>query len=201
MLLRFDLGDRVIKIRNNPRLEEVVEDIKSDVEICQMVFDANEENLVKFSHRKYNDRLVSALLTGSTDMVEYSSGMIRSIVREVLDRVWDGGEEMRSADTLKDLGDVGILLQYLYSDENRVVTYSRQDDVITEYELYDNLSILKTNIVKGERLLTKVVELHPDQLITLIKYQKSMPSNYPERFKNKWEEIVEEVKSILYLNR
>ena len=78
MLLRFDLGDRVIKIRNNPRL---------DVEICQMVFDANEENLVKFSHRKYNDRLVSALLTGSTDMVEYSSGMIRSIVREVLDRV------------------------------------------------------------------------------------------------------------------
>lgn len=87
MLLRFDLGDRVIKIRNNPRLEEVVEDIKSDVEICQMVFDANEENLVKFSHRKYNDRLVSALLTGSTDMVEYSSGMIRSIVREVLDRV------------------------------------------------------------------------------------------------------------------
>lgn len=87
MLLRFDLGDRVIKIRNNPRLEEVVEDIKSDVEICQMVFDANEENLVKFSHRKYNDRLVSALLTGSSDMVEYSSGMIRSIVREVLDRV------------------------------------------------------------------------------------------------------------------
>lgn len=108
---------------------------------------------------------------------------------------------MRSADTLKDLGDVGILLQYLYSDENRVVTYSRQDDVITEYKLYDNLSILKTNIVKGERLLTKVVELHPDQLITLIKYQESIPSNYPERFKNKWEEIVEEVKSVLYLNR
>ena len=84
MLLRFDLGDRVIKIRNNPRLEEVVEDIKSDVEICHMVFDANEENLVRFSHRKYSSRLVSAL---STDMVEYSSGMMRSIVREVLDRM------------------------------------------------------------------------------------------------------------------
>lgn len=87
MLLRFDLGDRVIKIRNNPRLEEVVEDIKSDIEICYMVFDANEEDLVRFSHRKYNNSLVSALLTESTDMVEYSSGMMRSIVREVLDRM------------------------------------------------------------------------------------------------------------------
>lgn len=108
---------------------------------------------------------------------------------------------MRSVNTLKDLSDVGILLQYLYADENHVVTYSRQEDVITEYKLDDNLSILKTNIVKGDRLLTKGVMLHPDQLIVLIKYQESIPSNYPERFKNKWEEIVEEVKSILYLNR
>ena len=85
ILLRFNLGDRVIKIRNNPRLEEVVEDIKSDVEICYMVFDASERDLVSFSHRKYNDRLVSALSTISIDMVEYSSDIMRSIVRDMLD--------------------------------------------------------------------------------------------------------------------
>ena len=106
---------------------------------------------------------------------------------------------MRTKDTLLEIGDVAIFYQYLYmSPEHNIIVNNGLTDL--KFECTDNLHIVKTNM-RFPEFGASIEPLDLSNILGIIDKLKEMPPNqYPETFKNRWQEIKEMTMGNLALN-
>jgi len=98
---------------------------------------------------------------------------------------------MRTKEGLKDIEDITILLQYLYMDENHKIVIKNSIGVPLELYMNDDFEIGCRNLnFPSVPPMDWRSESHPSNLIGIIYGLKKEPAKeFPERFKNRWEEI------------
>ena len=108
-------------------------------------------------------------------------------------------EDMRNKDMLLQIKDVAIFYQYLYmSPEHNIVVNNGLTDL--KFELNDNLRIMKTNM-NYPQFGASNDPLDLTNIMGIIDKLKEMPpTQFPETFKNRWQEIKETTMSNLALN-
>ena len=106
---------------------------------------------------------------------------------------------MRTKDMLKEIEDVAIFYQYLYmSPDHNIVVNNGLTDL--KFEVNDKLQVMKTNMKFPEFGATNE-PLDLTNIMGIIDKLKEMPPNqYPETFKNRWQEIKETTLGNLALN-
>ena len=106
---------------------------------------------------------------------------------------------MRNKDMLLQIKDVAIFYQYLYmSPEHNIVVNNGLTDL--KFELNDNLRIMKTNM-NYPQFGASNDPLDLTNIMGIIDKLKEMPpTQFPETFKNRWQEIKETTMSNLALN-
>ena len=106
---------------------------------------------------------------------------------------------MRNKDTLLEISDVAVFYQYLYmSPEHNIVVNNGLTDL--KFELSDNLRIMKTNM-NYPQFGASNEPLDLTNIMGIIDKLKEMPPNqFPQSFKNRWQEIKETTISNLALN-
>ena len=106
---------------------------------------------------------------------------------------------MRSKNILKEIEDVAIFYQYLYmSPEHNIIVNNGLTDL--KFEISENLQTMKTNMSFPQFGAT-VEPLDLTNILGIIDKLKNMPPNqYPETFKNRWQEIKETTLGNLALN-
>lgn len=106
---------------------------------------------------------------------------------------------MRTKDTLKEIEDVAIFYQYLYmSPEHNIIVNNGLTDL--KFEVNDNLQIMKTNMNFPQFGATNE-PLDLTNILGIINKLKTMPPNqFPETFKDRWQEIKETTLGNLALN-
>ena len=105
----------------------------------------------------------------------------------------------RTKDILLEIEDVATFYQYLYlKPEHNIVVNNGLTDL--KYELSDNLCTMKTNL-KYPEFGASHDALDLTNILGIIDYLKTVPAvEYPDCFKNRWQEIKEITKSTLALN-
>lgn len=106
---------------------------------------------------------------------------------------------MRKRDILLEIEDVSIFYQYLYlSPEHHIIVNNGLTDL--KFELTDDLKIMQTNLSFPEFGASN----RPLDLTNILgiidKLKNTPPNQFPETFKNRWQEIKETTKSNLALN-
>ena len=106
---------------------------------------------------------------------------------------------MRNKDTLLEISDVAVFYQYLYmSPEHNIVVNNGLTDL--KFELSDNLRIMKTNM-NYPQFGASNEPLDLTNIMGIIDKLKEMPPNqFPQTFKNRWQEIKETTIGNLALN-
>lgn len=108
---------------------------------------------------------------------------------------------MRSNSIMFELSDVGVLLQWLYQSENHEVRIKNPFTYI-RYKMDEQLNIMWFNETFPE-LGWSYAEISFQELLAI---KRSLEENiqdvdFPETFKNKWEEIKSITKHNLLLNK
>ena len=109
---------------------------------------------------------------------------------------------MRTKDELFLLGDIGIMLQYLYMDENHRITFNNG---VTDLQIRmdENFNILCRNLsfpdVPESYFSSALVPTYCLGVIQLL--QNMPPEEHPKHSKNRWEEIKDITMINLSLNR
>lgn len=106
---------------------------------------------------------------------------------------------MRNKDTLLEIGDVSVFYQYLYlSPEHHIIVNNSLTDL--KFELNDSLRIIQTNM-KYPQFGASNQPLDLTNILGIIdELKKTPPNQYPETFKNRWQEIKETTMGNLALN-
>ena len=109
---------------------------------------------------------------------------------------------MRTKDELFLLGDIGIMLQYLYISENHRITFNNG---ITDLQIRmdENFNIFCKNLNFPDVLESNFSpQMIPAYYLDVIQLLKNMPpEEHPKHFKNRWEEIKDITMMNLSLNR
>ena len=105
----------------------------------------------------------------------------------------------RDKATLLEIRDVAIFYQYLYmSPDHNIVVNNGLTDL--KFELTDDLRLMKTNM-RFPQFGASNEPLDLTNVMGIIDKLKEMPPNqFPETFKNRWQEIKETTMSNLALN-
>ena len=106
---------------------------------------------------------------------------------------------MRNKNILLEIGDVSVFYQYLYlSPEHHIIVNNGVTEL--KFELDDNLRIMQTNM-KYPQFGASNQPLDLTNILGIIDKLKNTPPNqYPETFKNRWQEIKETTMIDLTLN-
>lgn len=106
---------------------------------------------------------------------------------------------MRTKNMLKEIEDVTIFYQYLYmSPEHNIVVNNGLTDL--KFEVNDNLQVMKTNMSFPQFGATNE-PLDLTNIMGIIDKLKTMPpTQFPDVFKNRWQEIKETTMSNMALN-
>lgn len=109
---------------------------------------------------------------------------------------------MKTKDELFLLGDIGIIFQYLYMNENHRITFNNG---ITDLQIRmdENFNIICKNLsfsnVPESYFSSQMV---PAYCLSIIQTLQNMPSEeHPNYFKSRWEEIKDITMINLELNR
>ena len=109
---------------------------------------------------------------------------------------------MRTKNDLFLLGDIGIMLQYLYMSENHRITFNNG---ITDLQIRmdENFNILCKNLRYPDvPELNFSSEMVPAYCLGLIDILKNMPpEEHPKLFLSRWEEIKDMTMVDLFMNR
>lgn len=111
---------------------------------------------------------------------------------------------MRDSYTLHDIGDISILMQYLYMDEKHSIEVKNSIGVPLSITMTEDCVTMLDNLNFPD------IPAHPDEIsintwLAIIEQLKEAPRKdtaaYNAAFKNRWEEIVEITRMNLYENR
>ena len=114
---------------------------------------------------------------------------------------------MRTKDTLFDFDKIPILLQYLYMDESHKVIIHNAIDVPLELYMVEDSADKSIHIMCRNLNFPDIKPMlydsdcHPETLLRIISQLTKEPAaEYPDRFKNRWEEIETITRANLSLN-
>lgn len=109
----------------------------------------------------------------------------------------------RNKGGLRDIDDIAILLKYLYIDENACVIVENSIGLHLKIMMNEHLGLTKVLLdgaVKDQHPIEDN-DMTPSVLHDVVSQLKEQPAaQFPERFKNRWEEIKTITSSNLALN-